>query len=69
VTVEAELLALRCEAEGLRAELDRTRVENTAMRAGHIEARRHIALALRALTSEHQPDPLPASTDRFHNGG
>jgi hypothetical protein len=69
MSLEAELVALRCEAEGLRAELDRIRVENTAMRAGHIAARHHIALALRALTSEHQPDPLPAPTDRFHNGG
>jgi hypothetical protein len=69
VTVEAELVALRCEAEGLRAEVERVRIENTALRSGQIEARRHIAMALRALTVDHQPEHLPASTDRFHNGG
>lgn len=63
MSLESENIALRCEAEGLRTELARVRAENDHLRKHQVEARHHLALALRAMNGE-SPD-----TQRFHNGG
>jgi hypothetical protein len=74
MTAEAQIIALTAEAEAARAdaareraEADRVRAENDAMRKARVDARHHIALALRVLNGDHPTDQ--EATHRFHNGG
>lgn len=65
MTDQAQIIALTSEAQALHAEVERLRIENNALRVGQVEARHHIAMALRALNG----DAPSADTHRFHNGG
>lgn len=68
---DARITALTAENEALHAQIARLRAEDTRMRSGVVQARHHIAMALRSLNldlPEHAPTDA-APTDRFHNGG
>lgn len=74
-------IALTAENEALHAQIKRLRAEDTPMRRGVVEARHHLAAALRVLpigatdSKEQIALALRAlnldgpSTDRFGNGG
>jgi hypothetical protein len=65
MSLDAQLVVACSERDAAVSERDRLRVENEALRKGQVEARRHIALALRALNGD-----LPtAVTFDHHNGG
>jgi uncharacterized HAD superfamily protein len=69
----SQVIALTAEAEALHAQIACLRREDGRMRSAIVQARHHIALALRALNldlpAEQPADAAMASTDRYGNGG
>ena len=61
---DPRVTVLACECAALRQELAKVRAENETLRKHQVEARHHIAMALRGLNGD-----LPPDTQRFHNGG
>jgi hypothetical protein len=66
---DAQTIALVAEAEALHAQLATLRREDTRMRAAIVQARHHLALALRSLSLDLPADAPMVSTDRYGNGG
>lgn len=66
---ESRIIALTAEAEARAAECDRLRAENGTLRAREATVRHHLALALRALDHDHEPQPttdMHTRAARYH---
>jgi hypothetical protein len=66
---DAQVIALTAEAQALHARLAVLQQEDGRMRAAIVQARHHLALALRALNLDLPADAAMASTDCYGNGG